>query len=155
MSNYVRRWALTDPHDTNPATNTFRFPHNPREMTSLHPDRAVSSMSTTNHRVLLYEGQTPAKQWQFSGPIFHKDEYEAMRSWVYDRKRRLILNDHFGRNITLVFTGIEAVPKRRNGYYYSHEYTISCLVLDVSDPVIGEYGPTQQQAVDVIPGTGV
>lgn len=142
MSNFVRRWKITDPYDTNPLTNTYTFPRNPRDMTSLHQERAISSMSTTAHRILLYEGQTPAKQWQFSGPILHKSDYDDLRHWVYDRTRRLVLNDHFGRNITLVFTTLEAVPKRRHGYYYSHEYTVSSLVLSVTDPTIDEGGPT-------------
>jgi hypothetical protein len=142
MSNFVRRWVITDPYDTNPTTNTYHFPRNPREMTSLHRERAVSSLSTTNHKILLYEGQTPAKSWTFSGSFLHMSEYDDLREWIYDRKRRLIINDHYGRNITCVLTALDAVPKRRIGYYYSHEYTVTALVLDVSDPTIGDQGPT-------------
>lgn len=142
MANYVRRWKITDPYDTNPLTNTYKFPRNPREMTSLHQERAISSMSTTAHTILLFEGQTPAKQWQFSGPILDKSDYDNLRHWVYDRKRRLILNDHFGRDISLVFVSLDAVPKRRSGYYYSHEYTATALVLSVGEPTITNGGPT-------------
>ncbi len=142
MSNFVRRWVMTDPYDTNSATNTYNFPRNPKEMTSLHAERAVSSMSTTNHKILLFEGQTPAKQWQFSGPILDKQQFTDLTAWVYNRKRRVNINDHYGRNISCVLTSFDVVPKRRNGHYYSHEYTISALVLNVSAPTIPNDGPT-------------
>jgi hypothetical protein len=99
-------------------------------------------MSTTNNKTLLYEGLTPAKAWQFSGPILDKQQFTDLTSWVYDRKRRVIINDHYGRNISCVLTTFEVTPKRRNGYYYSHEYTISALVLAVSAPTIANQGPT-------------
>jgi hypothetical protein len=142
MSNYVRRWVMTDPYDTNSATNTYHFPRNPREMTSLHAERAVSSMSTTNHKILLYEGQTPAKAWQFSGPILDKQQFTDLTAWVYDRRRRVVIVDHYTRSINCVLTTFEVVPKRRTGYYYSHEYVVSALVLSVSAPAMGNDGPT-------------
>lgn len=132
----VHRWVLTDPYDTNPSTNTYTFPRNPMEMTSIFEERQVGSLTTTAGRIMLYEGQVPAKQWQFSGMILSKHELDVMYTWVYKKRRRLTLFDHFGRTITLVFTGLEATPKRRNGYYYSHDYTASALVLGVTTPTV-------------------
>lgn len=141
MSNFVRRWVITDPYDGNPLTNTYHFPRNPSDMTSLHAERAISSMATTNNKTLLYEGITPAKNWQFSGPILDKQQFLDLHAWVYDRIRRVVINDHYGRNISCVLNTFEVVPKRRTGHYYSHDYTVTALVLAVSAPTIGNEGP--------------
>lgn len=142
MSNYVRRWVITDPYDVNPTTNTYHFPRNPADMSSLHAERAISSMATTNRKILLYEGQTPPKSWQFSGPILDKQQFTDLYDWVYNRKRRVIINDHYGRNISCVLQSFEVNPKRRNGYYYSHDYTVTALVLSITAPTIDNAGPT-------------
>ncbi len=132
----VRRWVLTDPFDTNPATNTYTFPRNPSSMTSVFPTRQVSSMSTSAGKILLYEGQTPTTQWEFSGMVLSKTQLDSLHAWVYKKRRRVVLNDHFGRNITLVFTGMDAVPRRRVNYYYSHDYTVTALILGVTTPTV-------------------
>lgn len=137
----VLRWKLKDPYDTDASTNTYAFVRNPASMTSPLPERAVSSFTTTAGKVLTYEGTTPPKQWQFSGPILHKGEYDALFNWVYNKRRRIQLTDHFGRVLTVVFQSMEVTPKRRNGYYWSHDYTVSCLVLGIAGPSVTDGGP--------------
>lgn len=137
----VLRWKLNDPYDTDTTTNTWTFPRNPSSMTSPFAARAVTSMRTTAGKLLTYEGASPAQQWQFSGPILHKGEIDTLYNWVYNRKRRVQLVDHFGRTITLVFTGLEITPKRRTGYYWSHDYTCSALIISVSTPTVTDVGP--------------
>lgn len=136
----VLRWVIKDPHDTNPATNTYTFPRNPREMSSVYPERAVSSMTTTFGKVLLYEGTTPAKQFTFAGPILEKTHFDALRDFVYKRKRRLVITDHFGRQITCVLTAVEMVPVRRVNYYYSHDYTVTGLITNLTEPTVPNAG---------------
>lgn len=137
----VLRWVISDPSDTNPATNKYTFPRNPREMTSIYPERQINATTTVFGRILLTEGSLPAKQFTFSGPILHKDQFDDLRAWVYDHQRRLVITDHFARKISCVLTSVDMVPKRRLGYYYSHEYTVNGLALKVTEPTIGETGP--------------
>jgi hypothetical protein len=138
----VKRWVLSDPYDTNSATNHYTFPRNPVAMTSLNTERQVTSLGTLGGTILLHEGARAAKAWQFNGPILDKAHYDALYGWVYDRRRRVQLTDHFGRTISLVLTTMEAVPVRRVNIYWSHDYTISALVLAVSPATVTDDGPT-------------
>lgn len=136
----VLRWVLTDPYDST-AAGTYTFARNPKSMTGVFPERAVSSYTTSAGKVLTYEGTTPPKQWTFTGPILHKTEIDTLHGWVYDRKRRVILTDHYGRKITLIFQSLDIVPARRTGYYWSHDYTITALILSVGGPTVTDVGP--------------
>jgi hemolysin activation/secretion protein len=138
----VLRWKLTDPENADSATNSYTFPRNPSSMTSVFPQRSVSSYSTTAGKVLLYEGATPPKSWQFSGPLLDKDQFVALNAWVYTKKRRIYLDDHFGRRLTVVFTELEVVPKRRVNHYWSHDYTVTALIVNInSTSLVGALGP--------------
>lgn len=138
----VKRWVITDPNDTNSSTNTYTFPRNPASMTSVYGARSVSNLTTTSGKILLYEGTTPAKQWSFSGPILDKQHFTDLNLWVYTKKRRLNLVDHFGRTIELVFTEFDAVPKRRVNQYWSHDYTINAIITKITGLTVGALGPT-------------
>jgi hypothetical protein len=137
----VLRWVIVDPYDANPTTNTYTFPRNPAEMSSVYPERAVSSLATTNGKVLLYEGTTPPKQFTFGGPVLDKQQFLDLQTWVYSKKRRLNLTDHYGRVISCVLTAVDLVPKRRINYYYSHQYEVTGLVLSVGAPTVANTGP--------------
>lgn len=137
----VLRWKLKDPYDSNAATNAYTFVRNPASMTSIGSERSIASMTTTAGKVLLREGTTPAVQWSFSGAILHKEEYDALWKWVYGKQRRVYLTDHFGRRLTVVFQKLDVEPKRRIGYYWSHDYTITCYVLAITGPTVTDVGP--------------
>ena len=137
----VKRWVINDPYDTNVLTNSYTFPRNPTTMSSPYGERSVSSLVTVGGKVLLHEGTKPAKQWTFEGPILDKAHLVALHHWVYNRKRRLKLTDHYGRIITLVFVSLEVVPKRRVNVYYSHDYTVTALVVSISAPTATDAGP--------------
>lgn len=137
----VKRWTLKDPYDTNPLTNSYLFPRNPETMSSPYPERSVSSMVTVAGKTLLYEGTTPAKQWTFQGPILDKAHFDALHKWVYDKKRRINLVDHYGRTINLVFISLSLEPKRTVNVYYSHTYTVTALINSISAPTALDTGP--------------
>lgn len=137
----VLRWKITDPHDTNVATKTYTFPMNPRDMTSPYRERSIATSPTTRGRVLMFEGALPAKTWSFSGPILDKAHMDALRLWVYNRPGRVIITDHFGRNIECVLQVLEVTPKRRVGKYYSHEYSVTALITSISAPTVPNEGP--------------
>ncbi len=137
----VRRWVIKDPYDTDPATNKWTFIRNPREMTSIYLDRPIVAQPTTaGNKILLWEGPKTAKEWSFSGPVLEKVLFDELRRWVYKR-RRLVITDHYGRNISTVLKTIDLVPKRRVNIYYSHEYTVTGLILAVSEPTATDLGP--------------
>lgn len=129
-------WVFTDPYDPDPATNTYQPPINPNKMTSLFPERALTQAVTTaiDGQVIFFEGQAKPQQWQFSGAIFDADHYDMLRSWVYDRRRRVTVTDHYGRDIICVLTKFDAQPVRANGKYWRHDYTISATVVSVGKP---------------------
>jgi hypothetical protein len=134
----VYRWRFVDPLDTDATTRQYVFPRNPEEMSSPFPSRVISSAPTTYGGHILREGSPLPKAWTFSGTIPDQAMYEALRSWVYDRKNRLWLFDHFGRRLTLVLENFDPTPKRAYGKYWKHSYTISAQVLAVGKPTVSE-----------------
>lgn len=133
----VLRWVITDPY----LTTSYTLPRNPLSMSSPYPAKAVTSYTTTTGSLLLTEGASTAQPWTFTGPLLDKDNLTDLLSWTYGHKRRLVIRDHFGRDITCYLTGLEVIPKRRTGYYYSHDYTMSALVISVSAPTVANAGP--------------
>lgn len=130
----VHRWRLEDPYlpDGDP-DKVYVFPYNPNDMTSPFGQRAISSTATTalTGQALFFEGQMKPVEWSFSGDILDATHYEKLRHWVYDKKRRLNLYDHFGRKIVLQLTKFDVKPKRAVNRYWRHTYEISALVISV------------------------
>lgn len=138
-----KRWFLEDPSDTNPATRTYVFRPSPNKMSSPFPKRALTAATTTGLRgqPLIWEGQAGATSWSFGGAILDAAQYEALRSWVLDRKGGVVyVHDHFGRRIEVVLEGFDPQPPERmkNGKYWYHTYTITALVLKVGKPKTSE-----------------
>jgi hypothetical protein len=135
----TQRWVLRDPADSNPATQTYTFPINPDRMTSPFPARQVTYESTTaiDGQPIMWEAQTPPKQWGFGGTILNDTHYEALRHWTYDRQGRLWLWDHFGRRLTVTLTDFAPEPKRGVGRYWLHEYTVNAWVYAITAPTVG------------------
>lgn len=131
-----KRWEL---HDS--TGDSYVFVPNPNKMTTPFPTRNITMQSTTavDGKVLLFEGTAQPVQWTFGGDIQDHVQYEALRSWVYDRTgRRVWLFDHFGRRITLVLTGFAPEPVRAVGKYWRHGYTVTAIVIKVGAPSVGE-----------------
>lgn len=140
----VMRWRLQDP--ANP-TDTYTFPISPNTMSSPFPARMVTTKGVTaiDGQVLMWEGPIEPQQWSFGGSILDAAQYEALRSWVYDRQGRMFLWDHFGRRYVVVFKSLSvettAPAKRQPGRYWYHTYTIEALVVSISAPTVGDEGP--------------
>ncbi len=139
--NTVKRWKFTDVWSASSNPDTYTFPRNPREMTGVYPERSINSMTSTRGRVLLFEGTVPAKQFTFSGPILEKSHFDALRKWTY-LNRRILIEDHYGRKITCVLTQIDLVPVRRVNIYYSHDYVCTGIITNITEPTVGNEGPT-------------
>jgi hypothetical protein len=135
------RWKFEDPADPNPLTNTYTLLHNPSKQTSPFPARDLAYQGTTavDGQVLVWEGMTNPVDWSFSGTVFNAEHYEALRTWVYDRKGRMFVWDHFGRRLTVVFKKLSAEPPEapKPGMYWFHTYTVEALVLAITAPASG------------------
>lgn len=132
----VVKWKFFDPYDTDTSTNTAYFPVNPNAMTSPFPQRQISTVATTaiDGQTIFVEGQAKPVDWQFSGWINTPYHYDLLRSWVYERRRRITITDHFGRDIVCVLTNFDAVPQMKNNVYWRHTYTVRGLVVSVGKP---------------------
>lgn len=130
----VKRWKFTDL-----ATgNTYIVPMNPNTMTGIFPDKTITVETTTavDGQVLLFQGATKPTQWQFGGEIFDQAHHEALRHWTYDIHNRIQIEDHFGRPLIVVLENFSAIPKRANGKYWRHTYTIKGLLLSAGAPTV-------------------
>lgn len=133
----VLKWKFEDPGDPNPLTRIYEFEVSPNSMNSPFPTRNVTTMGTTavDGQVLMWEGMRSPAQLTFGGTILTPEQYEAMRSWVYDRPGRIFLWDHYGRRMVVVLQTFKPEPRRFTGrYYWRHDYTVDCLVISVSQP---------------------
>jgi hypothetical protein len=130
----VKRWVFTDAV----TGDTYTVPRNPDNMTSPFPERNVQSKFTTaiTGQVLLTEGAPVISQWQFSGKVADARHYEQLRHWVNDVNHRVVITDHYGRDILCVLTKFDARPKRDMHRLWSHEYTVTALVLKVGEPTV-------------------
>lgn len=97
-------------------------------------------MATTgiNGQSLLFEGHAGAKEWSFSGVLLEREQYLTMQQWVYGRKRRIFVVDHFGRRILCVLRDFDPVPARSISHFWRHNWTITALVVSVSAPTVGD-----------------
>lgn len=130
----VRRWVFEGEGET------WVVPQNPKEMSSPFPARNVTPRSTIGGRTLLTEGATTPTNWEFRGSCRTRDHYEALRRWVYEKKQRIMITDHFGRKIVCVLLAFEPVPKRSVGVYWRHDYSVRALVISVSAPTVTDAG---------------
>ena len=129
-------WVFFDPYDDNDDTATYSPPINPNKMTSVFPQRALNNAVTTaiDGQALVWEGQSKPMSWSFSGAIFNADHYDMLRSWVYDRRRRITITDHFGRPLVVVLQEFNVVPVLVRSKYWRHDYTITGLLISVGVP---------------------
>jgi hypothetical protein len=138
----VIKWRLEDPADPNPDTRSYTFEVNPNSMNSPYPTRSTQTMGTTavDGNVLMWEGMRQPAQLTFGGVILSHAQYMALYDWVYNRKGRLFLWDHFQRRMTVVLKSFSPEPKSKfNGkYYWRHEYTIEATVLATAAPLYTE-----------------
>lgn len=131
----VQRWTFYDPA----TTDTFTFPINPREMTSLFGPRAIETRPTTaiDGQPIVFEANARPVEWSFSGTMLDHAQHESMRHWVYEVGNRIQLTDHFGRVILLDLVSLDSTPKRDISRYWRHEYTVQAIVYSVSAATVG------------------
>lgn len=129
----VQRWRFIDGLDT------YTVPINPNEMTSPFPEKNIQVQTTvsSNGQPVVYEGATKPTQWQFSGVILGEQHLTDLLAWS-QKKRRIVINDHFGRSLDVYITAFKPTPKR-SSRYWKHEYTVNALVFSISAPTVHNY----------------
>lgn len=142
----VQRWRFRDPALEGvwlPSEEQWKYewtvPINPNEMSSPFGEKNVSVRVTSavDGRALLFEGQAPPPNWTFGGAILDASHHERLLFWS-EKRNRVIIRDHFGREIVCYILSFEATPKRSAGRYWRHDYTVTALVLKKpSAPTVG------------------
>lgn len=134
----VKRWVFTDEH----AAESWTVPQNPNEMTGLFGEKAVSMRTTTavSGQAIMFEGNTPLTQWEFSGTVRTREHFEELRRWV-NKRNRIIITDHFGRTIPCYLIGFAPIPRRAIDVYWLHDYTVRAIVTGaIGEPTVGTEG---------------
>lgn len=134
----VKRWVFTDQY----AGESWTVPQNPNEMTHLYADKNVSVQTTTavDGQAIMFEGNAPLQQWEFSGSLRTREHYEELARWVAKRNR-IIITDHYGRTIPVYLTGFAPVPRRAINVYWLHNYTVRALVCGpIGEPTVPTSG---------------
>ena len=138
----VIKWRFEDPADPNPDTRTYEFAVNPNQMGSPYATRSTQTMGTTavDGNVLMWEGMRQPAMLTFGGVILSYAQFEALRSWVYDRQGRIFLWDHFSRRMTVVLKSFNPEPQSKfaGKFYWRHAYTIEATVIAVATPLYTE-----------------
>ena len=122
----MARWRLEDT-----STNeVYDFEVNPSAGGSPARRKNVVSRNTTapEGNVVVFEGQRPPAEGEFSGTLLTQSQYEALADW-YERPRPLLLTDDLGRTLTVYIT--EFVPERVRSanHPWKHRYTCRFLML--------------------------
>lgn len=130
------RWSLTD------GTTTTNLSFNPREMGNIWGSRPLNAFTTTGGTVLVTEGAFTPELMTFSGVVYTKAQYDALKKWFVgsERNQRITITDHFGRKLTCITQKIEMRPRHDLTRYWVHEYTASVLVISVGTATIGDDG---------------
>lgn len=127
----VRRWVFDDLNG-----ETWTVPLNPNELSPLFRERQITMNSTTavDGRDLVFEGRAPARQFSFGGTILNESHHELLRYWVYGKIQKIQITDHFGRDLLVLLTSLDADPEIRGRRYWYHKYTVNGICFDVGDP---------------------
>lgn len=131
----VQRWVFTDEYNV----ESWTVPQNPAQMSSPFGEKAVSMRTSTavDGQVILFEGNTPAHQWDFSGSIRTPAHYAELKRWV-EKKNRIVITDHFGRTIPCYLLGFAPEPKRSLNVYWRHDYTVKAIITGpIGAPTVG------------------
>lgn len=123
----VQRWKFTELAD---AGTSWTVPINPYEMTSPIPPKNITSRHTTatNGQAIIFEGSPAPHSWSFKGAILGFEHFLELQRW-FEKKQRVLLDDHFGRRFTIYITSFDPIPKRRRNRYWSHDYSVEALTL--------------------------
>jgi hypothetical protein len=126
------RWRFVDTHaGANPASYTFAV--NPRQMTKPYLAKVISYQATTasDGRSLAFEGAPAPIEWTFGGNSLTQAQLKAFETWVYKKRTRIYVYDHYGRRYTVYLRDLDAKPPegRTSPHYpFRMEWTITATL---------------------------
>jgi hypothetical protein len=133
----VRRWVLQDLAPD--GLGSYILPLNPKEMTSPHFQRALTSKRTTasirqGGSYHVFQASGLAKDWQFSGYAPTEEMCDKLEAYR-DLNTRFYLIDHRNRAWQVVFTHVDIKPRLRHSYNgeitdWGSDYVVSATILD-------------------------
>jgi hypothetical protein len=123
----VRKWVFQDPV----TGETYHFPINPNKMNSPFPPKKITFLATTsiNGAKLAFEGQSAPVDWQFSGTLFTKAQYDAFVAWT-GKRNRIWITDHYGRAWLCYLTHFDPQARRDVVHPWCHEWSMSALIFE-------------------------
>lgn len=138
----VQRWVLQDPRPG--GIGSYVLPVNPREMTSPHFERKLTSRRTMlaphlGGRFHVMESVPQPKEWSFTGVTISEEMAEKFLEFRHLNRRFWVI-DHRNRAWKCVFTNVDISPQLRKllaveGHLAEYtdwvqDYTVSALILD-------------------------
>ena len=124
----VQRWIFHDPF----APETWTVPMNPSEMSSIFPEKNISTNATTalTGQVLLFEGATTPVNWNFQGTTLDRAHHDELLRWS-QKRNRIRITDHFGRVIPVYLVNFDAIPQPapQTPRKWRHTYTMTAIIV--------------------------
>lgn len=91
--------------------------------------KATSTAPGAGAQALIFEGTDQPVQFDFSGIILTKTQYEFLyRAW--SKRHPVRLTDDLGRTFTIYFETFSPTRKLSKTYPWRHEYHASTVVID-------------------------
>lgn len=118
-------WIFEDPVEG----TTEYMQINPNEGASPSFQKNLTKKTTSAGRPLVQEGQDSLSQFDFSGVILQKSQYDFLyKAW--SKRHPVVLTDDLGRRFTIYFESFEPTRKLSRTYPWRHEYHASTVVLE-------------------------
>lgn len=112
---------------------SYTVPINPDSMTSPFGDtrsHTVAHTGTpTGPRTATRMNRTPARDWEFSGPIRTREHHDALETWA-KKPGKVHITDHLGRTFVVMFRSFEATDRKPTPTVpWRLRYTMKTLLL--------------------------
>lgn len=118
-------WIFEDP--TEGTTEFMQI--NPNEGASPAFQKNLTKKTTTAGRALVQEGQDSVKQFDFSGVILQKSQYDFLYN-AWNKRHPVLLTDDLGRQFTIYFESFSPTRKLSRTYPWKHDYQATTVVVD-------------------------
>lgn len=118
-------WIFEDP--TEGTTEFMQI--NPNEGASPAFQKNLTKKTTTAGRALVQEGQDSVKQFDFSGVILQKSQYDFLYT-AWNKRHPVLLTDDLGRQFTIYFESFSPTRKLSRTYPWKHDYQATTVVVD-------------------------
>ena len=121
----VVRWTLWDPV----LGTTLTFPINPAESFLPHREKEFTLQTTTQGKLLAFEGNEKAQEFNFSGTFLDQNSYNFMVNW-FNKRYQLRLTDDLGNQFWIYLKSFSPKRKRSSNYKWAFTYDATAVLMD-------------------------